>query len=173
MAYDLATKKQTARDWSIGAGLTTTTEDVDLRLRQLTTETNGLNVDITQIWYPKAKKDPQTQIFVNAWVRWRDDTYAFVKSWKEGPFYKIHMAWNFLNNATDRLRELADWRAKWQKLSGLEATAPSGTVPPDAGSKPPTDTNTNWWKWAAIGSAGGLGAILIGRKLKQIVNPLG
>lgn len=173
MAYDLWTKKAVPRNWSIGAKFTTTTEDVELRLKQLTTETNQLNTDITQIWFPKVKQNPQAQAFVNAWVKWRDDTYVFVKSWKTGPTFKIQMAWNFMDNIADRQKELGDWRAKWQKLSGLEATAPTGTIPPDAGSKPPNkDEGINWWKWGAIGGAGGVVALFVTRKFKQIVNPI-
>lgn len=167
MAYDLLKKKIVGRDWSIGAGFTTTTEDVDLRLAQLTTETNDLNIDITENWFPRVKKNQQAQTFVNAWIRWRDDTYRLVRSWKEGAFYKIHMAWNYLNNTTDRLRELANWRDRWQKISGMQATAPAGTIPQDAGSNPP-DPGTNWWKWGAIGGTGGIIAILLGRKIAKL-----
>lgn len=174
MAYDLATKKHTARDWSIGAGFTTSTEDVDLRLQQLVTETNTLNDDITQIWFPKNKGNPENHAFVRAWIAWRDDTYRFTRSWKEGAFYKIHLAWNYYNNAGDRLRELPQWRSRYQELSGRKATAPTGIIPADAGTNLPTaDSGTNWWKWGAVAGTGGLLALIFRHKIAGLtkLNP--
>ena len=163
MAYDLMKGRQDGKDWSLGASITTTTDDVEDRLRSLTTDTNNLNADVTA-WYKNHAGESGAQKFASAWSEWRDATYKFIKSWKEGPFYKIKLAWNYVDNAEERMRELAEWRRRWEQLSGEKSTAPS--TPPPAPPKPKNpDGRGGAWKILAILGAGGLGAMLIAKKL--------
>ena len=79
MAFDLITRKRSPRNWALGASFTTSTDDVDQRLKDLTIDVNNLNNDITKSWFPKHKNEDASQRFVAAWIAWRDGTYQFVK----------------------------------------------------------------------------------------------
>lgn len=157
MAFDLLTKKQSSRDWSLGASFTTTMSDVEDRLRTLTSDTNNLNADITQHWFPKHKNEETAKRFVAQWIEWRDKTYAFIKSWNEG--FRFKLAWNFMDNADQRVAELNEWRARWERLSGETAIAPM-TAP-----KKKDESSGGWWKWLAVGLGGAVAAVFVTKKL--------
>ena len=159
MAYDLLKGEKVPGDWSMGAPFTTTTEDVDVKLSALLVDTNNLNDDITKRWYPKEKDTPEVKPFVNAWMKWRDETYKFIKSWKS---FKIKLAWNYYDNAVERMRELASWRKKWEQLSGKEATGPASVPPGDTG-----DNGNRLWRWLAIGLGGAAAGLFVLRKLER------
>jgi len=163
MAFSILSGEQVSRDWScgIGASITTSTEDVDIKLAALRTDANNLNIDITN-WFAGVKDNPKAKTFVNAWVRWRDESYQFIKSWKEGPFYKIKLAWNYWDNAVERMHELAKWRERWERLSGQQSTAPASQLPPLPSSG---GSGGGAWKWAAILGLGGIGALLVAKKV--------
>lgn len=162
MAYDIMRGKQDGKDWSLGASLTTSTDDVNDRLGSLTVDTNNLNADISA-WYRNNAGEVQTARFAKAWSEWRDGTYKFIKSWKEGGFFKIKLAWNYLDNADTRIRELAEWRRRWEQLSGEKSTAPSTLPAPPK--KQPGEGGGGAWKWLAILGAGGLGAMFLSKKI--------
>jgi hypothetical protein len=150
------------KDWSLGASITTSTDDVEDRLRSLTVDTNNLNADITP-WFRANAQNVQAARFVNAWTEWRNGTYKFIKSWKEGGFFKIKLAWNYADNADARIRELSEWRRRWEQLSGEKSTAPASIATPPK--KAPGESGGSAWKWAAALAAGGLGAMFVAKKL--------
>lgn len=160
MAYDIILGSRSPRDWSLGsnlgAGFTTSTDDVEARLGTLTVDTNNLNADITA-WFGPNRNLPNVARFADAWVTWRNSTYAFIKSWKEGTF-KIKLAWNYMDRAEEKLRELAEWRRRWEALSGERSTAPA--APP-----PEKKESGGLWKWAAAIAAGGALTLLAARKI--------
>jgi hypothetical protein len=158
VACDLLTGKTSPRNWALGASFTTSTDDVEVRLKDLTVDVNNLNNDITQYWFPKHKNEEPARRFVAAWIEWRDKTYEFIRSWKQG-FFKVKLAWNYMDDANEKISELAEWRRRWERLSGESSTAP-GTTPPEK-EKP----SGGWWKWLAIAGAGAAGGLLIARKL--------
>ena len=160
MAYDLIRGRLDDKDWSLGASITTSTDDVDDRLRSLTVDTNNLNADVTA-WYKNHAQNLTTQKFAAAWSQWRDATYKFIRSWKEGAFYKIKLAWNFMDDANQRVLELAEWRRRWEQLSGERSTAPATIAPPP----PKPDEGGGPWKWLAILGAGGIGALILSKKI--------
>jgi len=160
MAYDLMRGCQTRRDWSLGASFTTSTDDAEERLATLTTDVNNLNADITA-WYKNHLGEGTPVKFWRAWIEWRDAAYRFVKSWKEGSAFKIKLAWNYVDNANEKMRELAEWRRRWEQISGERSTAPAAPPPPP----PPPKEGGGGWKLLAILGAGGLGALLLARKL--------
>lgn len=163
MAYDLMRGCADGRDWSLGASITTSTDDVEDRLSTLTVDTNNLNNDITA-WFTSNSGNDGAVKFWRAWVQWRDATYKFIKSWKEGPFYKIKLAWNYVDNAEERMRQLAEWRRRWEQLSGEKSTAPAAAAP--APPKPKgQESSGGAWKMLAVLGAGGIGALLLSRKL--------
>lgn len=159
MAYDLLSGKQTARDWSCGASFFTSTDDVVAKLDSLTADVNNLNTDVSR-WWQGAQKTPETKDFVNAWSRWRDATYRFIKSWREKSL-TIKMAWTYADIADEKMRELAEWRGKYQELSGRAATAPASRPP----AAPKPGDSSSAWKWVAAIAAGGAAFALISRKL--------
>lgn len=161
MAYSLTLGKMVGGDWSMGAGFTTTTEDVEAKLGALRTDVDNLNVDISE-WFKKAQGRPGVKAFVDAWVRWRDDTYKFIASWKQG-FLKIKLAWNYYDNAVDRLNELSKWRERWEKISGETSSAPSSTVPKPASATP---EEINFWKWGAVLGIGAVSALYVSSKVR-------
>lgn len=159
MAYSLTLKKMVDGDWSMGAGFTTTTDDVEAKLGSLRTDTDNLNVDIST-WFKKSQGRPGVKAFVDAWVRWRDDTYKFIASWKQG--FKIKLAWNYYDNAVDRLNELVKWRERWERLSGETSSAPASTVP-----KPTSAPDeVNYWKWGAMLGLGAVSALWVSSKVR-------
>jgi hypothetical protein len=159
VAYDIFRKAQTGANWSLGASFTTSTEDVDDRLSSLTVDVNNLNADITQYWFPKHKDDIQARRFLSAWIAWRDGTYKFIRGWKEGTF-KIKLAWNYMDDANQKISELAEWRRRWEALSGEKSTAPATLPPP-----PPKSDGAGIWKWVAALAIGAAGATLVAKKL--------
>jgi hypothetical protein len=165
MAHDLIRGTNDGKDWSIGASITTSTDDVDDRLRMLTTDTNNLNEDITG-WWKRRQGDGAAGRFVNQWIEWRNAAYKFVRSWKEGPFYKIKLAWNYADNADARIHELAEWRRRWENLSGERATAPASVPPPLPKSKGGGGSGGGGpWKWVGLLGLGGIAALLAAKKI--------
>lgn len=160
MAYDLLTGKKSPRNWALGAPLTTSTDDVEERLRSLTVDTNNLNQDIS-FWFRQHASESQAKRFADAWSRWRDETYAFIRSWKEGSF-KLKLAWNYVDRAEERMRELTEWRKRWESISHEQATAPASIAPP-----PPSKKNESGgiWKWAAMGLVGAIGGVILFKKI--------
>lgn len=157
MAYDVFSKSHTGRDWSIGAPWNTTNQDVDVKISALLTDTNNLNADISR-WMASdsAKKNPRSHAFWDAWVRWRDETTKFIQSVKKG--WSLKLAWNFYDNAVDRMRELEQWRFHWEELSGERSAGPA--------SKPPApESGGGAWKWVAIAGGGTLVSLLVAKKL--------
>jgi hypothetical protein len=160
MAYDLLTKKRSSRNWALGASFTTSTDDVELRMKDLIVDVNNLNNDITQSWFPKHRNEDSAQRFVAAWIAWRDQAYAFVKSWKEGGFFHVKLAWNYMDDTNQKISELATWRERWERLSGESSTAPSTKAPPKD-----EPSSGGLWKWLAIAGVGAAGGLLIAKKL--------
>lgn len=160
MAYDIFRKTQTSKSWALGASWTTSTDDVEDRLRSLTIDVNNLNTDITQFWFPKHKNEPAAQKFVSAWVQWRDGAYKLIKSWREGWALEVKLAWNYMDNANEKLTELAEWRRRWERLSGESATSPSTLPPPKK-----KEDSSSMWKWIAALAVGAAGATLVAKKL--------
>jgi hypothetical protein len=159
VAYDLLTKKHTRRNWALGSSFTTSTDDVEQRLRDLTTDVNNLNDDITRYWFPKHQDDEQARRFVAAWTSWRDNTYSFIRGWKEGSRFQIKLAWNYMDQANQKISELADWRARWERMSGERSVAAS-TQPPEKES-----ASNGVWKWLAIAGVGAVGGLIVARRL--------
>ena len=160
MAYDLMRGRQDGNDWSLGASITTSRDDVEEKLRVLTVGVDSLNADVTA-WYRKHQDDVDAKKFVRAWVEWRDATYGFIKSWGKAVF---KFRWNFysyVDEADQKLRDLSEWRKRWEELSGERSTAPATVAPPVA--KPSEGGGA--WKWLAILGAGGIGALLLSRKI--------
>jgi hypothetical protein len=109
-----------------GAPVFTTTGDVTALVDALQTATDNLNADITQRWFPTVSAQPAANDFVNAWIRWRDQTYAFIKGWREGWF---NLAWNWYDTAASKLGELTTWRGNYEQVCGCRASGPAPNVP--------------------------------------------
>ena len=143
MAYDIMRRRQVEGDWSMGAPFFATSEDALQKWNSLIASVDNLNDDVTKVWFPKVRGNEEAVSFVNAWIRWRDTVYS---EYKDNRRRKIipDLAWNVWNRGDARLKELDDWRARWEKLSGRTATAP-GIIPEEKHeTKKPSDTS--WWK---------------------------
>ena len=114
---------------------------------------------ITKSWFPKHKNEDASQRFVAAWIAWRDGTYQFVKAWKEGHFYQVKLAWNYIDAANQKISELATWRERWERISGESSTAPSTKAPPKE------ESSGGLWKWLAVAGVGAVGGLLVAKKL--------
>lgn len=114
-----------------GAPLFTSTGDVRALVDSLQSNTDMLNLDITQTWFPTVSAQPAANEFVNAWIRWRDQTYAWIKEFRG---YWTYLAWNQYDIAAAKLNDLVTWRHNYEQVSGRKATGPSPNIP--EGAKP-------------------------------------
>jgi hypothetical protein len=116
---------------SLEAPWFTSTGDVRALVSQLNTATDVLNNDITKGWYPTSAKSQTENDFVNGWIIWRDQTYAWIKTFYG---YVTWLAWNQFDIAAAKLQELIGWREGFEKIAGRAATGPAPTLP--VGAKP-------------------------------------
>lgn len=162
MAYDIFRRRQVSGDWTMGAPIFATSEDALQKWYALRTAVDNLNSDITQFWFPKVKNDPAAQSFVNQWITWRNQVYS---DYKENTRRKIipDLAWNVWNRGDAKLKELEEWRARYEKRSGEASTAP-GTKPEEThDTKKPGGFNP--WLIATAALAGAVGLTLLQRKI--------
>ncbi len=162
MAYDILKGEMVPGDFTMGAPIMTTTEDALQKWNAVRVDTDNLNADITQIWFPKVKAQPAARSFMDAWIRWRDDVYS---QYKDNFRRKLipDLAWGVWNRGDAKLHELAAWRKRFEKISGLETTAPSSS--PEA--EPPKDKpkGGSMWMWISAALVGAVGLTLIQRKV--------
>ncbi len=152
---------------SLEAPWFTSTGDVRAMVSQLNTATDVLNNDITRSWYPASAKSQPENDFVNGWILWRDQTYAWIKTFYG---YVTWLAWNQYDIAAAKIQELIEWRASFEKIAGRSATGPAPTLPPGA---KPIDLEGIVKTVAIVAAIGGVvyfGAKLyIANKAKQAV----
>ena len=163
MSFDLFLKESN-RDWSrgpsfMGASVMTTSEDATNAINQINVDTDNLNVDITMNWYPKvaSKKSVSDSSFVNAWIKWRDATYDMIRSTRK---FKIvpDMAWSIVDRVAQKTRELAEWRKRFEAISGERSTAPQSEVPASG--------DGGIWKMVALAAGGAALAGIVFAKIK-------
>jgi Transglycosylase SLT domain len=120
----------------VGAPVFTTSEDAKQKWNTLNAATTNLDGDIARWFKAPGKRNADETAYVNAWLRWRDAVYS---EYKDNARTKIipDLAWSVWNRGDEKLRELADWRTRFEAISGKKASAPV-TVPEEAG-KPKTD----------------------------------
>lgn len=126
-----------AADRTLGAPLFTSTGDVKALVDQLNASVDNLNIDITQSWFPTVKTVPSANDYVNAWIRWRDQAYAFIKDYRSQTFY---LAWNWYDMAAAKLNELAEWRRSYEQVAQRGATGPAPKLPAGA-----TPVDLEWY----------------------------
>lgn len=163
MAYDIIRRRQVDGNWTMGAPIFTTSEDALQKWTSLRAAVDNLNNDITQFWFPKAKNEPGAASFVNQWITWRDNVYS---DYKENTRRKIipDLAWNVWNRGDAKLKELEEWRARFEKRSGQATTAPGTTPEETHGPKKPSG-GFNPWLLATMALAGAVGLTILQRKI--------
>lgn len=114
-----------------GAPLFTSTGDVRALVDSLQNGVDSLNLDITQSWFPTVSGQPAAAEFTNAWIRWRDQAYAWIKEFRG---YWTYLAWNQYDIAAAKLNDLLTWRRNYEQVSGRKATGPAPNIP--EGAKP-------------------------------------
>lgn len=150
MAWDIIRRKQVEGDWTMGASFMTSSEDAKQKWNGLIASVDNLNVDITQVWFPRHRDEELAKNFVNAWIRWRDTVYS---EYKDNARVKIlpDLAWSVWNRGDAKLRELEEWRAKFEALSGQPASAPSSRPEERHETRSP---GTSPWAWVAAAAGG-------------------
>lgn len=163
MAYDIFKRRQVGGDWTMGAPFFATTEDALQKWNTLRTSVDNLNEDITQVWFPKVKDDAAAGSFVRMWINWRDNVYS---EYKDNTRRKIipDLAWNVWNRGDAKLKELEEWRARFEKRSGQATIAP-GSKPEESHETKKPGSGFNPWLVATAALAGAVGLTLLQRKI--------
>jgi hypothetical protein len=134
---------------SVGAPITTTTDDVDVQVNVLSTNLDNLDRAITD-WYTavRDKKNKKFDQFAAGWDHYRQSARNFIYQWRTqglaflkakltpgarypGPWLKL--AWNYYDNARAHQENVRKWRLAWNKLSG------EAEVTPEGGGQPPPE----------------------------------
>lgn len=162
MAFDIIRRREVPGNWTMGAAFMTTSEDAKQKWNTLLAATTNLNDDITQVWAPSVQGDPAAMSFVRQWITFRDTVYS---EYKDNARFKIvpDLAWNVWNRGDAKLNELAEWRKRFEKISGKSSTAPS----PQAEEKHGTDkpSGFGFWGYVAVGLAGAVALTLVQRRV--------
>jgi len=172
MAYDLITKKRSARNWalgasSIGAPLIVYDEEMMAELNNLRRDVDALNDDFTA-WFKKNQGDLQARNLWKHWTTFRDDVYGTYKSWTDttllltpgGSVHSYTGRRKFYDNVKNLQEQESKWRKDFERLTGQAPSAPSALD-----TKKPDDSSGSLWKWAAILGLGAFGGVLVARKL--------
>lgn len=166
MALDLIlgkTKRNWSRNSTIGDHFFASSRDAAAALDQLNADVDNLNMDITQIWFPRVQAQGSTVFggFVNAWIKWRDATYAAIN---DGRANKLIPDWskNVMDRVDVKTRELAAWRKQFEVISKTRASGPQSSAPPPEA----PGSGTSIWMYVALAAAGAAGAGLLLAKIK-------
>ena len=167
MAFDIFRRRQVPGDWSMGAPIMTTSEDAKQKWNSLLAATNNLNDDITRVWGPGAQKDPASASFIRQWITFRDTIYS---EYKDNARFKIipDLAWSVWNRGDAKITELAEWRRRFEALSGKPTTAPSPQAEEKhtaADKEKEKEKGMSVWGYVAIGLAGAVALTLVQRKV--------
>lgn len=162
MAFDIIRRREVPGNWTMGAPFATTSEDAKQKWNTLLAATNNLNDDITQVWGPGAQSDPAAASFIRQWITFRDTIYS---EYKDNARFKIipDLAWNVWNRGDAKLNELAEWRKRFERISGKASTAPGPQAEEKHGAEKPSGIGI--WGYVAIGLAGAVALTLVQRKV--------
>jgi len=161
MAFDLLSKKQSGRDWSVSVGgdevgLTLSWASAKGQLDSLKAAVDILNADVSG-WYHKSAKESEQKQFANTWSMWRDQFYKWYKTAiSRSSTLTPEMPWSVAEAVEKKTSELNGWRRQFERLSGEMASGPGPVVPSGSGI----------WKWVAVAGAGGLVTLLVARRLQ-------
>lgn len=165
MAFDIFKRREVPGDWTMGASFFTTSEDAEQKWNSLLAATNNLNEDITVVWAPTVKGNLAATSFIRQWITFRDTVYS---EYKDNARSKIipDLAWNVWNRGDAKLTELADWRKKFEKLSGMIATAPGPVAEEKHGAEKEKEKSggIGVWGYVAVGLAGAVALTLVQRR---------
>jgi hypothetical protein len=140
----------------MGAPVMTTSQDAEAAINTLNADVDNLNAYVTAWWQATAnKKDPKQANFVNAWMRWRNDTYSMITNSRK--FWAVpDMAWSVVDRANQKTRELATWRATFERVSGTKVDVPQ--------TEEKKDDKSDLWKLGAVAAGGALLAVVLIRR---------
>jgi hypothetical protein len=127
---------------------------------------DALNMEITQIWYPKVASQRRTDhgLFVNSWIRFRDETYKMLDDSKRT--LNPELASSIVKRLNLTQENLKDWRARFEKISGEKSQTTVTKITPPEKDK---DPGSSPWMYVAIG----LGSVvLVGGGLIYLLAPV-
>lgn len=179
MAYDLILRKKNGggRNWSrsssgMGSDFDSGWDEIGIVSSSVARATadavradlDALNLEITA-WYQRvaSQRKPAHGVFVNAWIRFRDETYKMIDDSKR--FWNPELASSIVERLNLTQANLRNWRARYEAIAGEKSqTSLTQIAPP-----PSSDKGSSPWMYVAIGLGG---VVLVGGGLIYFLGPM-